>query len=138
MMMRFCGGGVGHMSTQAATDAFKTDRDDLDRQSRQARNEASNVEEEEEIGDEEMNGNESARPSNNDIERIIEGANAEDEVEIDEEGELSESELIDYGYEPEIESNEDEEEPEGEEDRDIGEEDDTTIDELAILGYADY
>ena len=123
---------------RAATDAFKTDHDDLDRQSQQAWNEASNVEEEEEIGDEEMNGNESARPSNNDIERIIEGANAEDEVEIDEEGELSESELIDYGYEPEIESDEDEEEPEEEEDRDVGEEDDTTIDELAILGYADY
>ena len=49
---------------RAATDAFKTDRDDLDRQSRQAWNEASNVEEEEEIGDEEMNGNESARLSN--------------------------------------------------------------------------
>ena len=138
MMMRFRGGGVGHTSTRAATDAFKTDRNDLDRQSRQARNEASNVEEEEEIGDEEMNGNESARPSNIDIERIIEGANAEDEVEIDEEGELSESELIDYGYEPEIESDEDEEEPEEEEDRDVGEEDDTTIDELAVLGYADY
>jgi len=138
MMMRFHGGGVGHTSTWAATDAFKTDRNDLDRQSRQARNKASNVEEEEEIGDEEMNGNESARPSNIDIERIIEGANAEDEVEIDEEGELSESELIDYGYEPEIESDKDEEEPEEEEDRDVGEEDDTTIDELAILGYADY
>ena len=138
MMMRFRGGGVGHTSMRAATDAFKTDRDDLDRQSRQARNEASNVEEEEEIGDEEMNGNESVRPSNIDIERIIEGANAEDKVEIDEEGELLESELIDYGYEPEIESDEDEEEPEEEEDRDVGEEDDTTIDELAVLGYADY
>ena len=96
------------------------------------------MEEEEEISDKEMNGNESARPSNIDIERIIEGVNAEDKVEIDEEGELLESELIDYGYEPEIESDEDKEEPEEEEDRDIGEEDDTTIDELAILGYADY
>ena len=126
------------MSTRAATDNFKTDRDDLDRQSWQAQNEASNVEEEEEISDEEMNGNESARPSNIDVERIIKGANAEDKVEIDEEGELSESELIDYGYEPEIESDKDEEEPEEEEDRDVGEEDDTTIDELAVLGYADY
>ena len=90
------------MSMRAATDTFKTDHDDLDRQSWQAQNKASNVEEEEEIGDEEMNGNESVRPSNINIERIIEGANAEDKVEIDEEGELSESEPIDYGYEPEI------------------------------------
>jgi hypothetical protein len=143
MMMRFRGGGVGHMSTRAATDVFKTDRDDLDKQSRQARREASNVEDEEETGDEEMNGNESVRPPNiDDIETIIEGANVEDEVEIDQEGELSESELIDYGYEPEIESDEDEdedeEEPEEGEDRDVGEEDDITIDELAVLGYADY
>lgn len=122
MFMRFRGGGVGHTSTRAATDTFKSDRDGLDIQSRQARNEAFNVEDEEAIGDD-------------DVEATIEGANAED---FDQEGELSESELIDYGYEPENESDEDEEEPEDEEDRDAGEEDDTTIDELGILGYADY
>lgn len=115
MMMRFRGGGVGHTSTRDATDILKTDRDELDRRSQQARRDTITVEDED-ISDEEMNGNEPA----------------------DREGELSESELFDYGYEPEIESDEDEEEPEEEEDRDVGEEDDTAIDELAVLGYADY
>lgn len=137
MMMRFRGGGVGHTSTRDATDILKTDRDELDRRSQQARRDVITVEDED-ISDEEMNGNEPARRSNLDIEAMIEGANVEDEGEIDWEGELSESESIDYRYEPEIESDEDEEEPEEEEDRDVGEEDDTAIDELAVLGYADY
>jgi hypothetical protein len=135
MMMRFRGGGVGHMSTRAATDTFKIDRDDLDIQAQQARNE-----EEEELDDEEMN--ELPRPGNVDIETIIEGANAEDGAEVDELEKLSESELNDYGYEPEIESDEDndsEDDEEAEEDdREAGEEDDTAVDELGVLGYADY
>ena len=49
---------------------------------------------------------------------------------------MSESELVDYGYEQESES-------EGAEDdlddnRESGKEDNTTIDELTTLGYADY
>lgn len=54
MFMRFRGGGVGHAATRAATDAFKTDRDDLDIQSREARNEAFNLEQEEETAEEEL------------------------------------------------------------------------------------
>lgn len=42
------------------------------------------------------------------------------------------SKLIDYGYEIESKDNEEED------DRDAGEEDDTTIDELGALGYADF
>ena len=56
----------------------------------------------------------------------------ESEAEIDEGG-LSESEMVDYGYEPEGESGEDEEE-----DGEGREEDDMTKDELDELGYADY
>ena len=54
------------------------------------------------------------------------------EPDIPEE-DLSESELVDYGYGLESES-----EDEEEEDREGGEEDDMTIDELNVLGYADY
>ena len=67
-----------------------------------------------------------------DIERIIEGAEANDEAgeEVDREGELKDSELKDYGYEPESESDEDSDNEEGE-DSEAGEDDDTIIDELA-------
>ena len=56
------------------------------------------------------------------------------EGDVDEEAQLSESELVDYRYEQESES----EEAEDDNNREFGEEDNTTIDELATLGYADY
>jgi hypothetical protein len=118
IVMCFRGDGIGHTSTRAETDAFKTDHDDLDIQSQQDRNDASqaHTEEEEESGDEEMNRNE--LPSF-DIEMIIEGA----QEEVDHEGELLEWELMDYGYEPEIESDEDSDDEEEEDSREAGEED---------------
>jgi hypothetical protein len=137
MFMRFRGGGIGHTSTRAETDVFKTDRDDLDIQSRQDQNDALDMDEEEDLGDEEMN-----ELPFIDIEMIIEGAKANNEAgeEVDQEGELTDSELKDYGYyesESELESDEDSDNEEGE-DREAGEEDDTTIDELGVLGYGDY
>ncbi|KAF8810798.1 hypothetical protein BYT27DRAFT_7253415 [Phlegmacium glaucopus] len=117
MIMRFRGGGVGHLSTRAATDIFKNDRDSLDKKSQQSRKEP-NMEED---GEDEMDTADS-------------GGESERE-EVDEEGQVSESELFDYGYQLESESEEEEEE---EEEREAGEEDDTTIDELGTLGYADY
>ena len=145
MFMRFRGGGVGHAAMRAATDAFKTDRDDLDIQSREARNEAFNLEEEEEMAKEDLNDNETARGPNINIDAIPDGA--EDDVE-EEVGELSEGELLDYGYEREIDSDEeeegnegdieqdDEEEADDEEDMEVEEEDILTIDELEELRYA--
>jgi hypothetical protein len=118
MIMRFRGGGVGHTSTRAATNVFKGDRAVLDHdQGAPIVNEPYNVEEQD---DEEDNGD------------II---SEDSEAEIDE-GELSESEMADYGYELEDDSGEEDEEEEAE--GEGGEEDDTTIDELDILGYADY
>ena len=135
MFMRFRGGGVGHTSIRAETDVFKTDRDDLDVQSRQDQNDALHMEEEEDLGDEEMN-----ELPLIDIEMILEGANATDEAgeEVDEEDELKESELKDYGYEPESEDSDENPDNEEGEDSEAGEEDDTTVDELGVLGYADH
>jgi hypothetical protein len=129
MIMRFRGGGVGHTSTRAATDIFKNDRDILDMKSHQARKEQYapaplNVEEEE---------------VNEDHDDNMEAEDSELEAgeghEVDEEDELSESELVDYGYESEGKSEWEEEEWEN---RDVGEEDNSTIDELGALGYAEY
>ena len=121
MMMRFRGGGVGHSSTRAATDTFKSDRDDLDIISQRARKVSqthSNMDEDDDgMDDDEMDA---------DGERDIEG-------EVDEEGLLSDSEVIDYGYEPESGSDEEEDN-----NREEGEEDDVAVDELGTLGYADY
>ena len=134
MFMRFRGGGVGHAATRAATDAFKTDRDDLDIQSQEARNEAFNLEQEEEMAEEELNENEMVRGPNIDIDAIPDGA--EDDIE-EEEGELSEGELLDYSYEREIDSDDEEGEEEGREEDDEEEADDElTIEELEELGYA--
>ncbi|KIM48502.1 hypothetical protein M413DRAFT_7405 [Hebeloma cylindrosporum] len=120
MFMRFRGGGVGHAAMRSVMDAFKNDHDDLDIQSREARNEAFNLEQEEEMAEEELNENKIARGG--------------------EERELSEGELLDYGYEQEIDLDEEEEGDEedreevDEEDREVGEEDNLTIDELEELG----
>jgi hypothetical protein len=122
MMMRFRGGGVGHVSTRVATDVFKQDRDDLDIESCRARQKQCappNVEEEEGM-DTDLEGSE------------LEAGEADEELE---DNELSESELADYGYERDGEDSEDSEDSD---DRDVGEEDDNTIDELGALGYADY
>ena len=122
MIMRFRGGGVGHTSTRAATNIFKADRDVLDMKSGQNKGpptvtEPYNVEDQD---DEDMG------------EVFLEDS----DVEIDDEGELSESEVVDYRYE--LEEEEGEEEGPGDEDNDGegGEEDDTAIDELDLLGYA--
>ena len=134
MFMRFHGGGVGHTSTRAETDVFKTDHNDLDLQSQEDRNDELDMEEEEYLGDEGINN----LPLIN-IEMIIEGAKANDEAgqEVDQDGELKDSDLKDYGYELESESDGDSDNKEGE-DSEAGEEDDTTINELGELGYAEY
>ena len=130
---------------RAATDTFKTDHDDLGIQSWEAWNEAFNLEEEEEMAEEELNDNEMARGQNIDIDVIPDST--EDDIE-EEVGELSEGELLDYGYEWEINSDEEEEGDEGdieqdndeeaddEEDMEVEEEDILTIDELEEPGYA--
>jgi hypothetical protein len=110
MFMRFRGGGIGHTSTRAETEAFKTDRDELDEQSRKDRKDTLHTEGEKESGDEEMGDD---LPSID----IIEGKDEAGEG-ADEEGEL-----MDYGYEPEVESDEDSDN-EDEEDRETEEEED--------------
>ena len=97
------------------------------------------------MAEEELNDNETARGPNIDIDAIPDGA--EDDVE-EEVRELSEGELLDYGYKREINSDEEEEGNEGdieqdneeelddEEDIEVEEEDILTIDELEELGYA--
>ena len=125
MIMRFRGGGVGHTSTKAATNVFKTDRDILDLKrgfQDQGVMEPFNGEEQD---DEE------------DINMTVDVVSEDLEGEINED-DLSESELVDYGYERERESDEEEAEEEEEYDGEGGEEDDLTIDELDVLGYADY
>lgn len=125
MIMRFRGGGVGHTSTRAATDIFKQDRDILDMESRRARQkQCEPPTDEEEEGDDDI-----YMPVD------TEGHGSEAAGEIEElEDELSESELIDYGYE--LEDGKDSEEEE-DRDSDVGEGDDNTI-ELDALGFADY
>lgn len=123
--MRFRGGGVGHSSTRVATDIFKNDRDTLDTESRRARQmdyAPTNLEED------------SPEEDDDDIYMPLtvdsglgEGSEAGETDEL--EDELSESELVDYGYEQKGDD-------EDEEDRDG--EDDTFIDELGGLDYADY
>lgn len=127
--MRFRGGGVGHMSTRAATDVFKHDRDILDTDLRQARQDQyahgpPNVEEDSE-GDSDLD----------DIYMDTEGSGAgEARVDEDNNSDVSESELDDYGYELN-----DEDLDEDLEEEDIyGEEHDMTIDELGALGYGEY
>lgn len=122
--MRFRGGGVGHTSTRAATDIFKNDRDDLDAKLQQARKESIPPNVEDGAGSEDENMDTDGSGAESEVE----------EVEVDEEDQLSDSELVDYGYEPVSDSESGEEE----EDRDGGEEDDTTVDELDTLGYADH
>lgn len=125
--MRFRGGGVGHSSTRAATDTFKNDRDGLDMISQQARKEPRthpNMEENNGTDDDGMDELEEI----SDGEREIEGQDDEDQ--------LSESELVDYGYELEGES----EEEDDDDDREPGEleEDNMIVNELGTLGYAEY
>ena len=135
MLMRFCGGGVGHSSTRAATDSFKNDRDQLDKISQQHRKD-SHIQRNTDTGMEESDSN---GIDHNDNEMNTEMSTGERKIdgEVDEESELSESELIDYGYEPEgdleLYSDEDDD------DRESGEEDDTTVEEFGSLeDYGDY
>jgi hypothetical protein len=127
MVMRFRGGGVDHLSTRAATDFFKNDRDKLDMKSwrtRQEEHAPPNVEDEDnDSEDMVIDGSEVGEPD------------SDSEVYDLEDDELSESELVDYGYEVD-----DEEEEEEEDGRDVREEDDTTgiIDELGELGFGEY
>ena len=126
-MMRFRGGGVGHSSTRADTDAFKDDRDGLDIISQRAREPQTNlnVQADEDHGMDSDDSDDEMNAENLDGEKDMEG-------EVDEDDQLSDSELVDYGYELEIESDEEDD------DREAGEEDDTAVDELGTLGYADY
>ena len=109
MIMRFRGGGVGHTSTRAVTNIFRADRDGLDIKSRHKEEDT--------------------------VEFIAE--DLEDDFN-DLEGDLSESKLFDYGYEVDYKSGEEEDSEEEREDGEGGEEDDMTLDELDVLGYADY
>jgi hypothetical protein len=117
MVMRFRGGGVGHVSTRSATDTFKTDRDDLDIESQQSRKNQPISE------DDGLNGDELCEEG---LERDIEVG----EGEVDEEEWLSDSEVVDYGYELESDSDE-----EGEEDMEVHEEDETAVNELGCEDY---
>ena len=162
MIMRFRGGGVGHTSTRAATNVFKADRDVLDMKSGQNTGaltdpgpEPFNVEERDdedmaedivedmaEVIAENMVEDIAENMVEDIAENMAEGM-AEDflvdaEAEIDDEGDLSDSELVDYGYE--LGDSDSEEDGAGdEEDDDVrGEEDDAIRDELDELGYADY
>jgi len=123
MMMCFHGGGVGYSSMRAVTDTFKGDQDELDIKSQQAQKESSTHLEDEGTCDDEMSA------------EFSDGENEIEEDDVDEEGQLSESELVDYGYKPDSDSDEEEEE---DNDREASEKDDTTVDELGTLGYADY
>lgn len=85
MIMRFRGGGVGHTSTKAATNVFKTDRDILDLKrgfQDQGVMEPFNGEEQDD----------------EDITMTVDIVREDLEGEINED-DLSESELVDYGYE---------------------------------------
>ena len=103
--MRFRGGGVGHSSSRAASDNFKNDQDDLDIISQPQTH--PNTKEDDDI------------PVKEDVDMNLENLDGErdmDEV-VDEEDQLSDSELVDYGYELPVESSSDEE----------GDEDCTTV-----------
>lgn len=133
MVMRFRGGGVGHASTRAATDIFKEDRDTLDAESRDARHgqQQPTESQEEDFGSDQEDGN----PVNSEENQATEGHWHDED--------LSESELIDYGYEEgEGQDGDDEEGGDDEEDSEEDEEDaggeDDVIDELAALGFAEY
>ena len=124
--MCFHGGSVGHSSSQAATDTFKNDCNALDIVLLQARK-VQQTHSDMEVGD-------SVDTLADDDGVFFDDGEEEMEGDVDEEAQLSESELVDYRYGQESES----EEAEDDNDRESGEEDDTTIDELATLGYADY
>ncbi|KDR69784.1 hypothetical protein GALMADRAFT_282494 [Galerina marginata CBS 339.88] len=114
-------GGVGHASTRAATDMFKKDRDAMDISSRDSRQKQHTEAQEGEDQD------------NPDVD--------ENQTQGCDDDELSESELIDYGYEDEEENDEegeqgeDDNEEEPEEGKDGGE---GVSEDLATLGYAEY
>lgn len=116
--MRFRGGGIGHSSTRAATEILKNDRDELDLSSHQDRTQT------------DMDGVAAEDDRLEMVEDILEGHEGEGDIEP--EAELSDSELVDYGYVREIESDE-----ESEEKDESGEEDGTAVDDLGTLEYAD-
>jgi hypothetical protein len=118
------GGSVGQLSTRAVSDIFKNNRDELDITSQGARKEPPThpntvTDEDDGMVEDDMN----AENLDGELEREIED-------KVDEEDQLSDSEVVDYRYE--LESDPDEEE---DDDREVGEEDDTSIGEL---GYGDY
>ena len=113
LMMRFRGGGVGHKSTRAATDFFKSDRDRLDVQQK------SSTDEEEEVNEETVM-----------VEAGLEGYAAQSDEEED------------YGYRlGEDSDDENSQEDDGEEldDEDFGPEDDGGAGDpdMEALGYAE-
>jgi hypothetical protein len=127
--MRYRGGGVGHSSTQAASDIFKNDRDKLDITSHGARKELrthsnSVADEDDGMVEDDMN----TEILDGELEKKIEG-------DVDEEGQLSDSEVVDYGYDSEPESGSDEEDDDSDREVQLYEEDNTTIGELE---YGDY
>jgi len=117
MVMRFRGGGVGHASTRVVTDVFKIDRDVMDISSRDSRREQ----------------HAEARDDENQDTGDIDG----DQNLGSEDEELSESELVDYGYEEEVENDSEDEKSEDDNAKeDEGDED--IVEDLAALGYAEF
>ena len=134
MMMRFRGGGVGHSSTRAASDIFKNDRDELDITSQRALIELrshSNMEE-----DDGMPVDDGCHKLVDELKNDmnIENLDGEGDIDeiVDEEGQLSDMELFDYGYKLPEESESSSEEDDDEDD------DNATVGELGTLEYGDY
>ena len=148
MIMRFRGGGVGHTSTRAATNVFKANRDVLNMKSGQNTGaltapEPFSVEEREdedmaEAMVEDMAEDMPENMAEDMAEDMAENFLLDAEADIDDEGELSESELVDYGYALDDSDSEEDGAGDEEDDDERGEEDDAIIDELDELGYADY
>lgn len=126
MVMRFRGGGVGHTSTQAASNIFRQDRDHLDSVPKQLPRSDYEDEVEEKEADRhlEENGDDSH-------------SDGQDVVESD----ISDSELLDYGYDFQ-ESDEDNlleaEEQDNDDSNEEIDEEDLEEDELSALGYATF
>ncbi|KDR80175.1 hypothetical protein GALMADRAFT_62788 [Galerina marginata CBS 339.88] len=112
MAMRYRGGGVGHKSTREATDFFKTDRDPLDIKRRGRK-----------------------QPSGDEIDEgdSDEGDGDEGEGDTDEDDE----DEMEYGSEEE-ENDDDDDDDEAEEEGDDNEERDGPIEDMELLGYAEF
>jgi hypothetical protein len=121
MLMRFCGGGVGHKSTWSATDQFLTDRDTLDKEYA-----AGQQEKDESLEECEVDG-----PSDDDSK-----PNEPDgDVESTDSDSYGSDEEYDYGYARRVSDDESEEENNGE--VDIDEDGEGGWEDIDGLGFGD-